>query len=105
LLDERNSPEVEAIIADAVNERGNEWRSMVTRAIDRGDLPPGTDARLLLHLVRAIVDFRGSARPMDTSWLTVAVRTVIAGARAGTLVRGGVTRAGRRGRVVRPTQP
>ena len=61
---------------------------MVTRAIDRGEVPPGTDARLLLDLVRAIVDARGSSRRLDASWLTLAVRTVIAGARAGTLVRG-----------------
>jgi AcrR family transcriptional regulator len=88
LLDERYSREVEAIIGDAVDERRGEWRSMVTRAIDRGELPPGTDAQLLLDLVRAIVDTRASSRRLDTTWLTVAVRTVIAGARAGTLVRG-----------------
>lgn len=86
LLDERHSPEVEAIIGDAVNERGDEWRSMVTRAIDRGDVPAGTDARLLLELVRAIVDARSSSRRPNTTWLTLAVRTVVAGARAGTLV-------------------
>jgi AcrR family transcriptional regulator len=83
LLDERYSPEVEAIIGDAVDERSREWRSMVTRAIDRGEVPPGTDPQLLLHVVRAIVD----ARRLDTTWLVLAVRTVIAGARAGTLER------------------
>jgi AcrR family transcriptional regulator len=85
LLDERNNSEVEAIVGDAVDERRDEWRSMVTRAIDRGELPPGTDAKLLLELVRAIVDSRSSSRRLDSSWLAVAVRTVIAGARAGTL--------------------
>ena len=84
LLAERYSPEVEAIIGDAVDERRGEWRSMVTRAIDRGEVPPGTDPQLLLHVVRAIVD----ARRQDTTWLVLAVRTVIAGARAGTLERG-----------------
>jgi AcrR family transcriptional regulator len=93
LLDERRSPEVEAIIGDAVDERRGEWRSMVTRAVDRGELPPGTDAQRLLDFVRAIVDARGSARRLDTTWLTLAVRTVIAGARAGTLVRGRGTRS------------
>jgi AcrR family transcriptional regulator len=81
LLDERRSPEVEAIIGHAVDERGREWRSMVTRAIDRGEVPSGTDPQLLLHVVRAIVD----ARRLDPTWLVLAVRTVIAGARAGTL--------------------
>lgn len=79
LLEERHNREVEPIIGPAVDERRDEWRAMVTRAIERGELPPGTDAQLLLHLVRAIVDTR-------RSWLTLAVRTVIAGARAGTLV-------------------
>jgi hypothetical protein len=88
LLDERYSREVEAIIGEAVNERRDEWRLMVTRAIDRGELPPGTDAQLLLALVRAIVDARASFPKLDTTWLTLAVRTVIAGARAGTLMRG-----------------
>ena len=81
LLDERHSPEVESIIGDAVDERRGEWRTMVTRAIARGEVPPGTDAQLVLHLVRAIVD----ARRGDAAWLSLAVRTVIAGARAGTL--------------------
>jgi len=66
---------------------------MVTRAIDRGELPPGTDAQLLLDLVRTLVDSRGSSGRLDTIWLTLAVRTVIAGARAGTLVRGRKTRS------------
>ncbi len=84
LLDERYSPEVEAIIGDVVDERRGEWRAMVTRAIDRGEVPPGTDPQLLLHVVRAIVD----VRRLDMNWLILAVRTVIAGARAGTLERG-----------------
>jgi hypothetical protein len=36
-----------------------------------------------LHVVRAVAD----ARKLDASWLIVAVRTAIAGARAGTLVK------------------
>lgn len=87
LLEERHRPEVNAMIGDAVNARHNEWRAMVERAIDRGELPPPTDAQLLLHVVRAIVDARSSSRRLDTRWLTLAVRTVIAGARAGTLRR------------------
>ncbi|MCC6995720.1 MAG: TetR/AcrR family transcriptional regulator [Deltaproteobacteria bacterium] len=97
LLDERFNPEVEAIIGAAVETRRGEWRAMVTRAIDRGELPPGTDAQLVLDLVRAIVDARGAARRMDRTWLTLAVRTVLAGARAGTLRRGRQPRPRRRG--------
>lgn len=88
LLEERHSPEVEAIIGTAVDSRGAEWRSMVTRAIDRDELPPGTDAQLVLDVVRAIVDGgrRGPSRRLDNAWLVLSVRTAIAGARAGTLV-------------------
>jgi len=97
LLEERHNPEVEAIIGDAVDERRDEWRLMVTRAIDRGDLPPGTDAQLLLDFVRAIVDSRSSSRRLDAAWLSIAVRTVIAGARAGTLSSKVAKRSRRRG--------
>jgi AcrR family transcriptional regulator len=98
LLDERHSPEVEAIIGDAVSERRAEWRSMVTRAIDRGELPRGTDVQLLFDLVRVIVDSRGASRGLEPRWLTIAVRTIIAGARAGTLRRA-VRKSRRRGQV------
>jgi len=87
LLDERYTPGVGAIIRDAVSERRDEWRSMVSRAIERGELPPRTDTQLLFDLVRAIVDSRSSSSRLDATWLTLGVRTVLAGARAGTLLR------------------
>lgn len=92
LLDERHNPEVAAIVGEAVDERRAEWRYMVTRAIERRALPAGTDVQRLLDFVRAIVDFRG-AQPLDASWLRAAVRTVLAGANAGTLGRAGRKRA------------
>jgi AcrR family transcriptional regulator len=97
LLAERHSPEVEAIIGAAVDERRDEWRSMVTRAIARGEVPPRTDPQLLLHVVRAIVD----ARRPDRTWLLLAVRTAIAGARAGTLAQGRRTARPSRPRAIR----
>lgn len=87
LLSERHNPEVESIVGAVVDERRGEWITMVTRAIDRGELPPNTDAVLLLDVVRAIVDSRTLARRSEKRWLAIAVRTVIAGARAGTLSR------------------
>lgn len=89
LLGERHNPEVEAIVGDAVDERRAEWKYMVTRAIERRELPAGTDEQLLLDLVRAIVDSR-RAQPLDTTWLRAGVQTVVAGAAVGTLVRAGV---------------
>lgn len=98
LLDERHNREVTAIVGAAVDERSAEWRSMVTRAVERRELPPGTDEQLLLDFVRAIVDLR-RAQALDSRWLSAAVRTVVAGASAGTLVRAGRKRAvARRGR-------
>ena len=88
LLEERYRPDVAAIIGAAVAERRHEWRSIVTRGIDRGELPPGTEVQLVFDLIRAIVDSRRSSGRLDASWLTLAVRTVIAGARAGALVHG-----------------
>jgi AcrR family transcriptional regulator len=89
LLAERHSAEVEAIIGETVQGRAREWRVMVTRAINRGELPAGTDAGLLLDLVRSVVDarFRGGRGRLDATWLRIAVSTVVAGARSGTLVR------------------
>lgn len=96
LLDERSSPEVEAIIGGAVDERRYEWRAMVARAVERGELPKGTEPQLVLDLVRAIVDGRSSR--LDATWLSLAVRTVLAAARAGTLVRAQRARPARRSR-------
>lgn len=86
LLDERHQPDLERIIGRAVDARRAEWKHMVTRAIERRELPAGTDEQRLLDFVHAIADTR-RARRLDVEWLSVAVRTVVAGARAGTLVR------------------
>lgn len=90
LLDERSNPEVEAIIGTVVKARGAEWRAMVTRAIERGEIPPRTSPQLFLDVVRAIVDGANRSSPprLDKAWLVLAVQTVIAGARAGTLFEG-----------------
>jgi AcrR family transcriptional regulator len=92
LLGERNHPDVEAIIGETVRERRDEWRAMVTRAVARGELPKGTDAQLLLDVVRAIVDSRSAAR-LDAGWVRLAVRTVVAGAQRGTLIGKGRARS------------
>lgn len=91
LLDERSNPDVERLIGEAVAERGAEWRRMITRSIARRELPAGTEAQLLLDFVHAIVDSR-RGQPLDPKWLRAAVRTVLAGAAAGTLVRAGAAR-------------
>ena len=95
LLAERHDPEVSAVIGDAVKERSDAWYVMVTRAVARGELPDGTDPRLLLGMLGAVVDAwnaRSSGR-LKAELLEAAVRTVVAGARSGSLVRP----SGRRG--------
>ena len=97
LLAEKHDPEVDSIIGDAVKERSGAWYSMVTRAVARGELPDGTDPRLLLGMLGAVVDAwnaKSSGR-LKAELLEAAVRTVVAGARSGSLVRSRV-RSGRR---------
>ncbi|MFO0662983.1 MAG: TetR/AcrR family transcriptional regulator [Polyangiaceae bacterium] len=89
LLAERHDPDVRGVIGDAVKERGDAWYAMVSRAISRDELPKGTDPQLLLRMLGAIVD-SWTASPsgrLKAELLEAAVRTVVAGARAGTLVR------------------
>lgn len=89
LLVEKHDPEVGGIIGGAVRERSGAWYAMVTRAITRGELPTGTDARLLLGMLSAVVDAwtaKGSGQ-LQPELLRAAVRTVVAGARSGSLAR------------------
>lgn len=100
LLAEKHDPEVDAVIGDAVEERSNAWYAMVTRAVARGELPDGTDPKLLLRMLGAIVDaWNASASGrLKAELLEAAVRTVVAGARSGSLVRAGVRRRSARAR-------
>jgi len=91
LLAEKHDPEVGAVIGDAVRERSAEWYAMVRRAIARGELPRGTDPRLLLGMLGAVVDAwsASSAGRLKATELETAVRTIVTGARSGSLVRPG----------------
>src|SRR5215510_5781701 len=70
---------------------------MVTRAVARGELPDGTDPRLLLGMLGAVVEAWNASSPgrLKAELLDAAVRTVVVGARSGSLVRS----SGRRGTV------
>jgi AcrR family transcriptional regulator len=104
LLAEKHDPDVNAVIGDAVRERSDEWYRMITRAIERGELPDGTDPRLLLGMLGAVVDAWNatSSGRLKADLLEAAVRTVVAGARSGSLVR---TKRRVRRRVARTFQP
>lgn len=94
LLAEKHDPEVSAVIGDAVKERSEAWYAMVTRAVARGELPEGTDPRLLLGMLWAVVEAwnASSSGGLKAELLEAAVRTVVAGARSGSLVRSGERR-------------
>ena len=81
-------PEVSAVIGEAVEERSAAWYTMVTRAVARGELPTGTDPRLLLGMLWAIIEnwSASSSGRLEPELLETAVRTVVAGARSGSLV-------------------
>jgi len=65
---------------------------MVRRAVARRELPDGTDPRLLLGMLGAVVDAWNASSPgrLKAELLDAAVRTVVAGARSGSLVRPGL---------------
>jgi AcrR family transcriptional regulator len=89
LLAEQHDPEVSAVIGEAVKERSEDWYTLVTRAVARGELPDGTDPQLLLGMIGAVVDAwnASSSGRLKADLLDAAVRTVVAGARSGSLVR------------------
>jgi AcrR family transcriptional regulator len=91
LLAEKHDPEVGPIIGAAVKERSHAWYAMVTRAVVRGELPDGTDPRLLLGMLGAVIDAwnASSSGRLKPELLEAAVRTIVTGARSGSLVRSG----------------
>lgn len=103
LLAEKHDAEVGAIIHDSVKERSAAWYAMVTRAVARRELPDGTDARLLLKIVAAIVDScnANASDRLNNELLGAAVRTIVAGARSGSLVRSHARRSAPGVRVAR----
>ena len=81
--------EMGACVLDDGRVRFRVWAPDATSmAVEVYPWPRGTDLQLVLDFVRAIVDGRPFTSRLDRTWLTLAVRTVIAGARAGTLTRG-----------------
>lgn len=89
LLAEQHDAEVRALTAHAVKQRSQEWYALVTRAVARAELPKGTDPKLLLGMLGAILDAwtANTKGRLKAELLEVAVRTVVAGARSGSLVR------------------
>lgn len=98
IIAEKHIPEVAAITQTAQREGTENWLRIVARAIARGELPKRTDTELLIDMVRVIIDerFRCSAGKLEDAVVVAVVRTVIAGAAAGTLVLRRNVKAARR---------
>ena len=82
---ERTSPEVEALTRMLRNENRKRRVAMVERAIERGELPAGTNAMLVVEVVFAtiysrVITYRESA---DEVFLRSVIDLVLEGARRG----------------------
>lgn len=82
---ERAHPEVEAIARERRKEHRQQRVVPIERAIRRGELPPGTDAELLVELIFSPVGSRMLRREeaVDEDYLVAIVDFVVEGARAG----------------------
>lgn len=86
---ERAHPEVEQISRDRRKEHTVRRVALVERAIERGELPAGTDAHFLVELVFSpIVSRKLRDESVDEAFLDALVGFVVEGARAGYAVRG-----------------
>ncbi len=74
-------PEMRAVLAAFVDDRRERPRALVARAVERGELPAGTDVELLLDLLGGTVIFREliACRPTDRAYNTRLVDQVLAG--------------------------
>ncbi|AUX24384.1 TetR family transcriptional regulator [Sorangium cellulosum] len=85
LLAELHLPEVEAFARACDDERFAPWREVLERAVARGELPPGSDLRLIIEMIRSPLALRlfQLREPVDDSVLQAVVDTVLFGAKNG----------------------
>lgn len=89
-------PEVQELVRSLREERLVPWQTVITRSIARGELPAGTDARLIVDVVLGTV-MSGVIRfqaHRDPEHLAPIVDLVVAGARHGGAIRKGAAEAG-----------
>lgn len=88
---EMDQPEVQELVRALREEQLMPWQAVISRSIDRGELPAGTDARLLVDVVLGTV-MGGVLRlqaSKDPGYLEAVVNLVVAGAKCGGAVREG----------------
>lgn len=94
LATERGNPELDGIAAAFREERMAHRAALVERAIARGELPPGTDARLVVEVMFSALHARlCQLEPaLEPGFMPAVVDLVLAGARSGERsVAGGAT--------------
>lgn len=104
LADARQGPLFRAMIAAATCDertaralhrfyevRVREWAPCVEQAVERGELPPGTDAHEVVRAVAAPLYYRllASGQPLDEEAAERCARAAVAAAGAGVYVRSG----------------
>jgi AcrR family transcriptional regulator len=92
---ERAHPDVDLVTRQMAAEHLRIRCLVVERGVLRGELPPGTDADLVVELTFAPVIRRVIAahRPVDDAFIEAAVDVVLSGARSGAAVRRGGARS------------
>ena len=91
---EMEHPEVEELVRAMREEHLVPWQTVVARAIERGELPAGSDTRLIVDVVLGTV-MSGVIRlqeKVDPGYLTAVVDLVVAGAKCGGAIRECTTR-------------
>lgn len=86
---ERTDPEVDLVAQQIAKEQLHPRHVVIERAVDRGDLPQGTDVELVVELVFAPVIKRiVFVRSAPDDFLESVVDIVLAGAKSGAAIRG-----------------
>lgn len=87
---ELDQPEVQELVRALREEHLVPWKTVIARSIDRGELPAGSDARLIADLVIGTV-MNGVVRFQerhDPGYFAAVVELVVAGAKHGGAIRG-----------------
>jgi AcrR family transcriptional regulator len=91
---EMDQPEVQELVRTMREEHFIPWNTVITRSIERGELPAGSDARLIVDLVMGTV-MNGMIRLQeryDPGYFAAVVELVVTGAEHGGAIRSDAAR-------------
>jgi AcrR family transcriptional regulator len=99
LMAELHQPEVEAFARSLREEHAAPWHTALGRAVSRGDLPQGSDTKLMIEMIRGAVANRiyRLHEPVDEGFLEGVVTLVVGGARQARRANGESAKAGGKG--------